>query len=1658
MERRTGSPSRRPARPASGVRRLVEKYPSSTRTCARGTRPASLVRALAGSPPTKSNAAAALVGRRRIRSSRRASSRARRARRWSKRRLRERAARGRRGSGRGEIAHVAAGESEVSVWVVRARACRLGDASGRSPMNAPPKEIAQFEIVRRLGAGGMAEVFLAKKRGAEGTFKVLVLKRILPTHGGSRRFRSMFIEEAHLATRLNHPNVVQVYEFQDFGDEGLLLAMEYVEGCDLGRLMSAAQVEGHAHPAVGRRVDHRRGGQGPALRAREEGRSGPAARDRPPRRQPAEHPPLVRGRGEDRRLRHRQRAPLRRGARASSRASSATCRPSRRAARRSTAAATSTRSASSSGRSSRGGRIHGGLGGEALLDIVRSGDRRAADAPTRRTSRRSSRRSSCKALAAARERALHRRAASSPRRSGAAIVKQGELIDASALEDDAGAARPTRCASVDERAAAAAVRRRPRADDARTQAAVPLARSLAGVALERAPRQRPLRPSATGGRRSGPCRGARSRPRARARCGTSAVVMLRLHGLAGARAAAAHARSAPRHARRPRLQARHALGVDRTTPRRPRHRRPRARTRRAPRPTRRSSRSTSTRRSPASRTTCRRRSPRRSASCAASPRGTRDAAGPPRALRRSTTRRRTSPTCSSARRRSGRTWVAGGVYRLVRRDFRWGDAPTPRARRPAPDVDVPPTMRVYALERSLSREERLAEAQARRERSRRARRREGRPARRLPRGGERRRWGAGQLVCRAVVGEMGIGKTALVATFLAELPPNARLVHVECTPVTMEVPYAAVAELVRERDRHDGRGAVRRGRRAHRARGRRRGAAATRRARWSRASPSSRPTQLGGGDEDAHARKKNILAGVRNLLAAIALAAAARARRRGHALGRQGEPRRHRRDRARRAIRSRSSCSSSRGPTTACSTCSRASCGSSSAASRPTSRCASSRRGSACATARGRSAPTSCRRSAATRSSCSRWSTRSSSAARSRSARPRPRRRAHRPSLARTDARRRGLRRAAVDARAAPRRPHPRAARRGARGRRLAGHRGRSAARSPTSSSSPAQDDDEAVVRLCARGLCDRKGELVDFRHPLTRDVAYVGARPRRSRADAPARSASTWRRRRSRAASRRRSSRGTSRAARATTAPPTSTSRRRTRRAQQPPDAARDPVLPARARATSAPTTRAASTGTRRSRALYRMLGRRRERVRHLEALRRIVRRVGDAARGVPRAPADARGTTSTRDTSRAASSSRSRRPRSRTAPGSPRSRSRPRRSSATSCASSATCRARSPRATARSRRSGPARAEQRAAAAAGRGAALARHPPPPRRARARGGRRLRRRHRHLQEVRARGGIEARAKNALAYAMFVQGRYEDAIALALESIQIDLSIGGRFQIAKTLTNIGHAYFRLGDVAARARLPEARARGARALRRPGRLGRDAPRQRADRDRAREISTRAEVLVRDAGALTAVTGNAYDRTHESVVRARPRARAAAAAARPSHHALDGAARRGDDGARRASTSTRWRIEAAARVDSGEMHAATLLATTALGRGREPAGLRVRPRDPRALRRRAQARRLAAGAGRAPARRRLRARPHAHDPRPAASQALPPAGRSNAALFETTPVAVAADRRRHRRRPARRSDDAPAPGPCHARSPRSRMTDAPPGPARRRAASR
>lgn len=101
-------------------------------------------------------------------------------------------------------------------------------------------EFGKYQLIDKIGTGGMAEVFLAKSFGAEGLEKILVIKRILPEFSHNPRFVDMFIAEAKIAVDLNHPNIVQIYDFGKHEDT-YFLAMEYVDGADLGHLMSAAQ-------------------------------------------------------------------------------------------------------------------------------------------------------------------------------------------------------------------------------------------------------------------------------------------------------------------------------------------------------------------------------------------------------------------------------------------------------------------------------------------------------------------------------------------------------------------------------------------------------------------------------------------------------------------------------------------------------------------------------------------------------------------------------------------------------------------------------------------------------------------------------------------------------------------------------------------------------------------------------------------------------------------------------------------------------------------------------------------------------------------------------------------------------------------------------------------------------------------------------------------------------------------------------------------------------------------------------------------------------------------------------------------------------------------------------------------------------------------------
>jgi eukaryotic-like serine/threonine-protein kinase len=104
-----------------------------------------------------------------------------------------------------------------------------------------------FELVSRIGAGGMAETFRAVRRGPQGIEQHVCIKRILPAWQGDPRFRRMFLEEARIAASLRHQTIVQVIEAGEH--EGApFLALELVEGTDLRRMIDGLRARGRRIP------------------------------------------------------------------------------------------------------------------------------------------------------------------------------------------------------------------------------------------------------------------------------------------------------------------------------------------------------------------------------------------------------------------------------------------------------------------------------------------------------------------------------------------------------------------------------------------------------------------------------------------------------------------------------------------------------------------------------------------------------------------------------------------------------------------------------------------------------------------------------------------------------------------------------------------------------------------------------------------------------------------------------------------------------------------------------------------------------------------------------------------------------------------------------------------------------------------------------------------------------------------------------------------------------------------------------------------------------------------------------------------------------------------------------------------------------------------
>lgn len=104
-----------------------------------------------------------------------------------------------------------------------------------------------YELEKKIGAGGMAEIYLAKRQGAGGFERNVVIKRLLLEKSASPNLIRSFKREAELAAQLTHPNIVQV---TDFGrtNHFYYIAMEYVDGPDLDEVLGLVDEIGERMP------------------------------------------------------------------------------------------------------------------------------------------------------------------------------------------------------------------------------------------------------------------------------------------------------------------------------------------------------------------------------------------------------------------------------------------------------------------------------------------------------------------------------------------------------------------------------------------------------------------------------------------------------------------------------------------------------------------------------------------------------------------------------------------------------------------------------------------------------------------------------------------------------------------------------------------------------------------------------------------------------------------------------------------------------------------------------------------------------------------------------------------------------------------------------------------------------------------------------------------------------------------------------------------------------------------------------------------------------------------------------------------------------------------------------------------------------------------
>ncbi len=117
----------------------------------------------------------------------------------------------------------------------------------RRVVPGPSVKLGRYECLVPLAEGGMATVWAARLHGARGFERLVAVKTISAALAEDPAFSAMFLDEAHFASRIRHPNVVSVLDLGEIGDL-LYLVMEWVDGEPLSGLMREAHARGRGFP------------------------------------------------------------------------------------------------------------------------------------------------------------------------------------------------------------------------------------------------------------------------------------------------------------------------------------------------------------------------------------------------------------------------------------------------------------------------------------------------------------------------------------------------------------------------------------------------------------------------------------------------------------------------------------------------------------------------------------------------------------------------------------------------------------------------------------------------------------------------------------------------------------------------------------------------------------------------------------------------------------------------------------------------------------------------------------------------------------------------------------------------------------------------------------------------------------------------------------------------------------------------------------------------------------------------------------------------------------------------------------------------------------------------------------------------------------------